>query len=238
VGNEEWVTEATSIKHPFLAAAHLSFAGHRPLALSPDMIWQLLIQQAAKEVNENPEKYRKLFATHERGKRTLSVRRDGFVLGKPDNDWLGVFADLEGQIVKNVPDSPARDFAHASSTSTLTDIAARQMLVLNAASKFYDYYVGTMCGIPQIELHGTVDDWRWLRTKTLDLKRFNMERRVKALKPVLDEFVAAAEGKANSAFWKSFYNYGFESGGSYVSGWINLVFHIGVGEASRHRFGS
>lgn len=223
-GNEQWVTDATPIKHPFLAAAHLSFAGHRPLALGPDMIWQLLVQQAAKEVNDNPEKYRELFATHERGRRTLSVRRDDFVLGKSNNDWPGVFAELEGQIVKSVPNSPARDFAHAFSTSTPTDIAARRVLVLNAAAEFYDYYVGTLCGIPRIELHGTVDDWNWLRTKTLDLKRFNMERRVKALQPVLDELVAAAGGKANPAFWRSFYKYGSESGGSSVSGWINLFF--------------
>jgi len=41
---------------------------------------------------------------------------------------------------------------------------------------------------------------------------------------VLDEFVAAAKGKATPAFWKSFYKYSSESGSSYVSGWINLFF--------------
>ncbi len=222
--DEDWIERKFELKHPFLLAAHLSFAEHRPLALSPDMIWQLLIMQASVEVNADPEKYRELFATHERGARTLSVRRDQFHLGDPSNDWPGVFAELEGQIIKNVPDSPARLFAHAFSTSSPTDIAARHVLLLNAASDFYSYYLGTFCGIPQIELHGTTDDWIWLRDKASELKHFNMERRIKALQPVLDEFILASQGKANPEFWKSFYKYGSESGGAHVSGWINLFF--------------
>ena len=37
VGDEQWVADATKIRHPFIAAAHLAFAEHRPLAISPDM---------------------------------------------------------------------------------------------------------------------------------------------------------------------------------------------------------
>lgn len=224
VEGQEWIAPMESIGHPFLVAAHRAFADHRPLALSPDMIWQLLVQMAAEEVHAAPDKYRRLFADHEQGSRTLEVRRDGFVLGSKQNDWSGVFSELEQRIVSKVPDSPAGDFAHAFSTSTATEIAARQVVLLKAASPYYNYQLSTMCGIPRIEIHGSVDDWRWIRERVAGLRPFNMERRVKAMMPVLDECVAAAEGKASPAFWKSYYKYASESGSSYVSGWINVFF--------------
>ena len=224
VGEQEWVALPSFLGHPFIAAAHLAFKDHRPLAISPDMIWQLITQMAADEVCANPERYREYFAIHERGGRILEVRRDEFVPGHPDNGWPAVFTEFEGQIVKKVPGSPAGDFSHKFSTSTSTETAARSVVLLAAASPFYDYHLATWCGIPRIELHGTEGDWRWIRSKVGGMGRFHMERRVKALKPVLDEFVAASQGKADPVFWKSFYKFASESGASYVSGWINVFF--------------
>lgn len=224
VGSEEWILPSASIGHPFLWASHRAFAEHRPLALSPDMVWQLLTQLAAEEVIKAPEKYRTLFADHQYGSHSLEVRRDEFVPGGKENDWPGVFNELESRIVSRVPGSVAADFSHAFTTSTAAEIAARQVVLLKAASPFYSYQVGTMCGIPRIELHGTVADWKWIRDKVAGLRQFNMERRIKALMPILDECVAASEGKATPAFWKSFYKFASESGSSYVSGWINLFF--------------
>ncbi len=224
VGDEQWVVNGRGPKHPFIMAAHLSFAEHRPLAISPDMIWQLLIQQAANQVHAKPEDYRKLFAKHEYGKRTLSIQRDEFTLGNPNNNWAGVISELEGMVLNNVPDSPAASFGHRFSTSSPTEIASRRVTLLNAASNYYDFHMGSWCGIPRIELHGTAADWRWIQSNAPKLKAFNMDRRLKALEPVFAELVASAEGKANPAFWKSFYKYASESGGPVVSGWINLFF--------------
>jgi hypothetical protein len=36
--------------------------------------------------------------------------------------------------------------------------------------------------------------------------------------------VAAAAGRPDQAFWKSFYKWNDRSGGAYVSGWINVLF--------------
>ncbi len=221
---DEWIAPLSAIRHPFIAAAHKAFAEHRPLALSPDMIWLLLTQMAAAEVQAHPEQFRECFAIHEHGQRTLKVRRDEFVARDPKNDWPGVFAELEAQIVRNVPSSPVANFSHAFSTSTPVEITARRAVLLNAASPFYQFRVTTFCGIPRMELHGTTDDWRWIRSHLADLSKLGMNRRVDALVPVLDQFVAAAEGHSDAAFWRSFYKYDSESGGSYVSGWINLFF--------------
>lgn len=229
--DQEWVSERLAFKHPFLCAAYLSFNDHRPLALTPDMIWQLLIQQAAKEVANDPETYRKLLALHDYGKRTISVERNNFQLGNPKNDWPGVFSELEKIVLNDVPNSPAKHFSQQFSTSTPADVAARRIVFLNAASHFYDYHVATFCGIPQIELHGTPDDWRWIKTKAGTLKQFNMERRIESLTPIFNEIIEASKGKPNREIWKSFFKLRSESGGGHISGWINLFF---IDESDEH----
>ena len=76
-------------------------------------------------------------------------------------------------------------------------------MLLSASSPYYNLRLHTLSGIHRIELHGSADDWRWIRGQAVALARFDMERRITAISPVLDEFVAAAEGKANPAFWRS-----------------------------------
>ncbi len=61
--------------HPLFAATHLAFADHRPLVLSPDMIWLAIVQGVATHVNLNSEKLRGDFVEHE-GKAEILVRRD------------------------------------------------------------------------------------------------------------------------------------------------------------------
>ncbi len=76
--------------HPVVAAVHLAFNDHRPLVLSPDMLWLLVAQGFANHVNANAEVLRPRFVKH-RGKVTIKVRRDDFVKGSPENPWPEVF---------------------------------------------------------------------------------------------------------------------------------------------------
>ncbi|MEN9360435.1 MAG: hypothetical protein RL095_1970 [Verrucomicrobiota bacterium] len=226
VGNLAWLDPKVPALngHPFVAAAHLAFAEHRPLALSPDMIWLLINQMAAREVLADPEKYRGVFAAHAEGQRTLIVRRDEFTPGSPANDWPGVFAEFEDKIVKQAPSPIPATFSHPFSSSRPWEIAARRVTLLKTASPYFKYKLHTFCGIPEIELSGSPEDWRWIRKNVEGFAALGMKRRVAALLPVLDQFIAASEGKADAGFWQSFYKYDSESGGSYVSGWINLFF--------------
>ncbi len=222
VPDSDWLIAVSD--HPFVVAAHLAFAEHRSLALSPDMIWLLINHMAAREMLGNPERYRAIFAAHQEGQRTLIANRDTFVLGSPANDWPGVFAEFEKTVIDQAPDPLLKLFSHPFSTSTPDEITARRATLLKAASPYFKYQVETRCGIPEISLDGTVEDWRWIRDHLLEFGKLGMEKRVTALTPILDQFVAAADGHINQQFWRNFYKYNDESGGSYVTGWINLFF--------------
>jgi hypothetical protein len=42
----------------------LAYAGHRPVALSPDMIWLMICQGVAHHINANAEQLRPQFVKH------------------------------------------------------------------------------------------------------------------------------------------------------------------------------
>jgi tetratricopeptide (TPR) repeat protein len=84
----------------------------------------------------------------------------------------------------------------------------------------------TVCGIPSITLEGTVEDWRKIASRAREFSRFDFAWWVEPLQPILDQFVAAAEGKVNRQFWDSIYKWQGSrgSGSPHVSGWVLELF--------------
>src|SRR5260370_20112552 len=85
--------------HPVVAAIHLAFKDHRPLVLSPDMLWLLVAQGFAHHVNSGGEELRSQFVKHP-GKVAIAVRRDDFIKGSPENPWPEGFGDFSSHIRK------------------------------------------------------------------------------------------------------------------------------------------
>ena len=48
---------------------HSAFAEHYNITLTPDSIWQVIAQNFSLHINENSEKYRHIFVSHEGKKR-------------------------------------------------------------------------------------------------------------------------------------------------------------------------
>jgi hypothetical protein len=108
---------------------------------------------------------------------------------------------------------------------------------MDVCQKYFDYEMWGGCGIPRIDLLGTVDDWRLLRRKAEGLKRFEpqpvttsksaeLSNWLVALLPALDQFVSAAEGHPEIAFWGSVCNLYGETDriGAPVTGWITVFY--------------
>lgn len=208
--------------HGLVGAAHLAFMGHYPLALSPDDVWLCIAQGFAQHVDANAEGLRDRFVKHE-GKVQIVVRRDDFVKGSPDNDWPGCFAEFSAQISKHI--GPARDLVVAEfSTTGPIEKAASEIVLMSAVRHYFDFMLLTLCGIPRVTLLGSAADWTKIRRRVERLEGFDLGWWVSALLPVLDQVVAAASGRPDQAFWRSFYKWKDSSCGPYVSGWINVLF--------------
>lgn len=208
--------------HPVIEAVHTAFAAHYPLALSPDDVWLCLAQGLALHVEANAEALRARFVRHA-GKLTLQLRRDGFIKGSPDNDWQGCFAEWSDAIAAHI--GKQRDLVVASfSTTGPIERAASELVLMSAMKGYFSFELLTLCGIPAITLLGTVEDWRAIRRRAEVFAELGLGEWVAALRPVLDQFVAAAAGDIELGFWRSIYKQNGGSGGPYVTGWINVLF--------------
>jgi hypothetical protein len=209
--------------HPVMAAVDLAFNEHRPLVLSPDMLWLLIAQGFANHVNVHAEELRPRLLKHT-GKTVVEVRRDDFIKGSPENPWPEVFDQFAHQIREHIGAEAHDLLLPAFSTTGLVERAAAQVVLLDAMQSFFTYEVHTSCGIPQIVLEGTLDDWQELANRARKLEAYGLNWWTRVLVPILDEFVAAARGECNLRFWQSIYKLGSESGGPYASGWMTAFF--------------
>lgn len=206
----------------FVQTIHTSFDLHLPLVLSPDDVWVAIGQGFAQHVNNNAEKLRKMFVAHE-GQKYIEIRRDNFVKGSPENDWMGGFAEFSDKIAEHV--GKKRDLLVSSfSTTGPIEKATSEVILMDTLKAYFEYGCSTCCGIPSITLLGTVEDWVSIRNRAQALSEFDCKVWIDALIPVLDQFVRAAQGNADQAFWQSFYKIGGGSGGPYVTGAINVFF--------------
>lgn len=206
---------------PLVQMAHDAFYEHRPLALSPDVIWFTIAQGFAAHVSLNAEALRHRFVRHE-GKVKLVVTRTDFVLGR-ENPWPEAFAAFSSQIAEHV--GKVRDLVVADfSTTGPLERAATEVLLMDTFQAYFDYEMLAGCGIPRITLLGTPADWRSVRRRAQQLSEYGLDHWMPVLLPVLDRIVATAEGADDAPFWQSFFHYESSSRGSALTGWINVLF--------------
>jgi hypothetical protein len=207
--------------HPLIEAAHTASAGHYGLTLSPDDIWLTIAQGFAAIINADPESFRSHFVTHE-GKQKISVQRDGFVLGSAENDWPSVFAEFSEKIAAQIGETNHGLLVADFSTTGPIERAASEVVLMDAVQSYFSYEVATVCGISSITLKGTVADWYAVKEKVRGLTVFGprLDWWINGIYPILDQFIAAAEGHIDTYFWESIYKCKSESGGLSMDGWL------------------
>ena len=178
-----------------------AYAEHRPLVLSPDMIWLHICQVFSHYLNNNSEALRNKFVDYN-GKMSLVVQTKKCLLHE-EADWSGIMEDFLRQINENTKDSIAETFVADFTTTGPVERIASGITVMDVMKSYFDYVVIYIaCGIPEITLTGTSDDWKRVLDKTCELEKYGMEEWIGRVKPVLGEFVKASEGRPNSRFWK------------------------------------
>jgi hypothetical protein len=208
--------------HPFVAAVHHAFMDHRPLRLSPDLIWLVICQGVANHINAHAEDLRPRLVPH-RGQVTLAVRRNNFVKGSPENPWPEVFCEFSEQIRGHV--GPAIDrFLPGFTTTGPVERAAAEIVLLEAMRSYFAYEFRTDCGIPAVTLEGTPEDWRAVAERARSFADLGLGWWITPLEPVLDQFARASEGDVDRPFWRSLYKLHDVSGGPTVTGWVPTLF--------------
>ena len=186
----------------FLDALVKAYADHRPFVLSPDAVWQLIIFNFSEYVNSHSEEMRSLLVSHE-GVKDLIIMTEEDILGDKNADWSDIFEKFSTAIAKNTKGDIAQLMTSDFTTTGPTERIASQITLMESLKSYFHYVAGRIaCGIPNITLKGTPDDWRKVAEKVQGLEKYNMGWWTKELKPIMAEFVKTAEGHPDKKFWK------------------------------------
>ena len=179
-----------------------AYADHRPLVLSPDMVWLIISQGFSRYVNAHAEEMRDLLVFHE-GKMELVVNSNKNIL-LPTGDWERLLNDFSACIARNTK-GELSDLMTADFTTTgITERIASQVSLMDVVKKYFIYTrISAACGIPSIELKGLPSDWQKVLDKARCLKKYNLEKWASDLEDILKEFVEASKGRPNKKFWQS-----------------------------------
>ena len=213
-------SDSGGIKHGLVDAVHRAFSEHRPLVLNPDVIWLTIAQGLAQHINLNSERLRGDLVRH-RGKEMVKLR----VTESPGSasEWGSLVEGFGGLLAERHPDLADLIVCDFSTTGPAERIAS-QVVFMDALQRYYDYIAVCICGIPEIALEGTVDDWAEIARRVREISRFGAEFWTRHLENVCDQFVRAASGDVDREHWRAIYKRRVGYGTTFVNGWISHLF--------------
>ncbi|KAL9648544.1 hypothetical protein ABK040_012204 [Willaertia magna] len=170
---------------------------------TPDHVWLAIAQGFAKHIDNNAEELRNKFVDHE-GKKTIVIDGDkyGIKTGNPYNDWPSVINEFSDEIDKRIKTN-ARDLIECNfSTTDKSASIASKVCLMDAMKNYFEYRVSLCCGLPQVTLLGTIQDWENIRQRTQTIgEEYSLQWWTDRLLFILDKFIDSAKGKVDKPFW-------------------------------------
>jgi len=213
--------------HSFFNGMYQAYADHRPFVLSPDMVWLLISQGFARHVNANSENLRHHFVDFS-GKLSLIVSSNEIRLDNPNSSWEKVFPEFTKQIAEHTGSEIVNLLSSDFTTTTPIEKVASEITIMEAMTPYFEFIViYIVCGIPEITLQGTPEDWQKILDKTKQLGKYELTWWTKELEPILQEFVRASQGKIDKKFWRNMFKYHSQEkygAPNIIDGWIVKFF--------------
>ncbi len=205
----------------FIQTLQECFDEHRPLKLSPDVIWLTICQGVSIHINENFDSLETLIFKKNRPKE-LIVRSDS--LENNSSQWANLIDSLSAQTSKHVKKNFHSFFVPTFSTTTREIKTAYEITLMHSFKKAFTYVGESGCGIPSITLTGNRHDWVSIQSRLGMLTELGMNDWRLELEPIIAEFISVYDGKINTEFWQNIYKNMMDYNAFYVSGWILKLF--------------
>lgn len=208
-------------KNGLVGTVFRAYCDHHDIELRPDDFWTAIISQFASYVNANAELLRKTFVSHE-DKIDLVVYGGG-------NRFTVDYSEMTQEIINLMKPHLNTDveswFIPDYSTTTLNDKTVAYMMMMGTLKNYFSYGFCLSCGIPNVTLLGTVEDYLKLRAQIDNLLQYDLNGNIKIwhgyLTSVCDQLIETRKGNIDPNFWNTICSHlGGGSGPRYISGWI------------------
>ena len=189
---------------PLLNGFYTAHINHYPIRIKPDDIWLLIVQAFSHHVNFNSEKLRKYFVNFD-GKKELIVEYILKDLSDFDVKYLKDFCiqinkQMEEYLGKEILENLTSNF----STTDENSIIISKISIMGAFKKYFEYISRRKgCGIPYLILEGTAEDYKKIKSKAENLKKYEFEWYIDRIMPYLEKMIEAKEGKIDVDFFKN-----------------------------------
>ena len=185
--------------HKVLLGYLNAFVDHCPIKVSPNVIWQLILNAFSKHVNNYSEKLRNKFVNFE-GIKDLSVIKVGSIrdIYKYKDQ---IIDELTKKISENVGDELVKVLTPNFTTSTKNSIISGKVSIMSSFKKYFRYHASmAVCGIPYILLEGTLKDWEKILEKLKFLSKYDFSN--EKMEKDIEEIINTKKGKINLDFWR------------------------------------
>lgn len=196
---------------------------HHNIILRPEDFWCAVMTQFSLYMEKYAEQLRNTFVDFA-GEKELEVTIIGNLHNAPYDQFTQLMSD---QIAANIKDPSIRDWViPAFTTSTNTDRTVFSVILMASMQKYFSYTCHLECGIPNVTLLGTTEDYENLAKRVDRLLEFDcgtglMVKWHKYLAPIFAELIRCTKLSPNKDFWaKICSDIGGGSGPTYLSGWI------------------
>lgn len=242
-----WIHTSDQLPNKLAEAALRAFKNHHGIILTPDVIANTLWHGFADHINSNPEKWRKELGIRFEGKQDIEVIRDEFIIGSPENNWESIFPEFSDQIRKTIDEDLHEMILGDYSTTGPIERLAADIVLMDTMQSFFNYTLMTRCGIPEVTILGTSDDWSLLKQRFQRVERFDLGWWVPTVVEILDKITEKVRARENGAknldvsgddeFWTSIFGYMGGSGGPFLSGWLVSLFpYVGSSKPRRNNY--
>lgn len=206
----------------FVETIHVAFDEHRPLVLSPDDVWLTICQAFGNHIAVTADEQKKDLVS---ATAPETIKVFIYNLAKDNQKgWEELVNGFNDSLKIYLKKDPVSLVNQKFSTTTPIITTAYQITLMDAVKSYFSFEGGSGCGIPEITLLGTPEDWQKIHDELDQFNAYGMEFWTKELKPVIQEFILASKGKPNVAFWQEIYKHESFYGVTSVTGWIHKFF--------------
>ena len=206
----------------FLQTLDECFISHIPLNITPDLLWLLVVQGVAQHIKFNAEESESKLLIDNYSK-IIKVREDQLL--HDHSKWKAIPAKIINELKKALVDTSMLNYLTPKfSTTRERDTIAYEIGVMDIFSPYFEYWVTSLCGIPEIYLDGTLEDWERFEKNLGLLNQYELEWWLQHLISIVKKIKETIKGNIDQQFWKSIYKINEMSGGPYITGWIVKFF--------------
>jgi hypothetical protein len=213
-------------ENSFGHAIRQAYSDENNLVLTPDNVWLAIITQFCFYVDANGEKLRDRFVNFDGQEMVIVERTDTMATA----DYNSIIQEFSDKIAKRIKSEDIRNWIIPNfSTTTLSERMAGTIALMAITKSYFKMLLTFRCGLANVTLEGTVEDWKNIRARANRLLEFDCDGQLtkwsSLLFPVLDKLVKTAEGSPDVDWWSKICREQRTSGGTYVDGWVT-TFHV------------